>query len=140
MGPGGLEGPAVGPVEAMGLEGPAETVVVMALAVLEALSGLTLCVGAPAVVVVTTAVVVTVVVVVTVWLDAGGAWVAGLDGNGGPAGTVMAGWVVGRNTGWSMHQVVNDKSPDGRGSSRGKGFLGRLARALAKFSFISGLR
>ena len=91
-------------------------------------------------VVVTTAVMVMVVVVVMVWLDAGGACVAGPVGNGGLAGTVMAGCVVGLNTGWSMHQVVKDKSPDGRGSSRGKGFLGRLARALAKFSFISGLR
>ena len=90
-------------------------------------------------VVVTTAVVV-MVVVVTVLLAAGGAWVAGPVGKGGPAGTVMAGWVVGRNTGWSMHQVVNDRSPDGRGSGRGKGFLGRFARALAKFSFMSGLR
>ena len=47
---------------------------------------------------------------------------------------------AGLNTGCSIDQVVKERSPDGRGSGRGKGVRGRFARAWAKFSFISGIK
>ena len=62
---------------------------------------------------------------------------------GGVAGRVMTGGEVtaaGRKTGWSRDQVVNDRSPLGRGGGRGEGLGGRAARARAKLSFIGPIR
>ena len=45
---------------------------------------------------------------------------------GGRVGVMVE---AGLNTGCSIDQVVNDRSPEGRGSGRGKGVRGRFARA-----------
>ena len=62
---------------------------------------------------------------------------------GGVADRVMTGGEVtaaGRKTGWSRDQVVNDRSPLGRGGGRGEGLGGRAARARAKLSLIGPIR
>lgn len=108
------------------LDDPAVVVVVVALDVVV--------MGAVVAVVVVVVVVVLAVVVVaaveTVFL-------------GGVAGRVMTGGEVtaaGRKTGWSRDQVVNDRSPLGRGGGRGEGLGGRAARARAKLSLIGPIR
>ena len=113
-------------MEDMGLEGQATTVVVMARVVLVVLlNGLTRCVGA--------LVVVVMAVVVVVTAGCGGAYGGALAKDGVVAAS--AHWM-----GWSMAQVVKERSPEGRGEGRGKGFLERFARAWAKFSLMSGIK
>ena len=132
-----LETGGVKVMEGMGLEGPAITVVVMArvVPVVVLLRGLTRCVGA--LVVVMAAAVVVIMAVVTA--DCGGdAFCGGAIGGALPNDGVVA--ASGRWMGWSMAQVVKERSPEGRGEGKGKGFRGRFARAWAKFSFMSGVK
>ena len=135
-----LETGGVKVMEGMGLEGPATRVVVMARVVLLVLlRGLTRCVGALVVVVMAVVMVImAVVVVVTGGCCGGGAFCGGAAGGALPKEGVVA--ASGRWMGWSMAQVVKERSPEGRGEGRGKGFLGRLAKAWAKFSLMSGIK
>ena len=135
-----LETGGVKVMEGMGLEGPAVTVVVMArvVPVVVLLRGLTRCVGALVVVLAAVVVVIMAVVAVVTAGCGGGAFCGGAIGGALPKDGVVA--ASGRWMGWSMAQVVKERSPEGRGEGRGKGFLERFARAWAKFSLMSGIK